>query len=99
MVADLSLNGQVAIVTGAAQGIGRGIALVLAEAGARVVIGDIQDAGSTAEEIRNGGGEAATMVMDTSIPEEANALVNLALSEYGPTRHPGKQRRHRRAAG
>ena len=33
MAADLSLNGRVAIVTGAAQGIGRGIALVLAEAG------------------------------------------------------------------
>ena len=83
MVADLSLNGQVAIVTGAAQGIGKGIAQVLAAAGARVVIGDIQDADSTADEIRKGGGEAATMVMDTSIPEEANALVNLALSEYG----------------
>ena len=80
---NLSLDGQVAIVTGAAQGIGRGIALVLAEAGASVVIGDIQDAGSTSEEIRKGGGEAATMVMDTSKPEEANALVDLALSEYG----------------
>ncbi|ETW92361.1 MAG: hypothetical protein ETSY2_53635 [Candidatus Entotheonella gemina] len=38
------LDGEVAIVTGAAQGIGRGIALVLAEAGAKVAIGDIQDA-------------------------------------------------------
>ena len=44
MVTDSSrLDGQVAIVTGAAQGIGRGIALVLAEAGAAIVIGDIQD--------------------------------------------------------
>ena len=42
MADKLSLDGQVAMVTGAAQGIGRGIALVLAEAGARVVIGDVQ---------------------------------------------------------
>ena len=83
MAPSLSLDGQVAIVTGAAQGIGKGIALVLAEAGARIVIGDMQDAGSTAEEIRIGGGEAATMVMDTSNPREANALVDLALTEYG----------------
>ena len=43
----LKLDEQVAIITGAAQGIGRGIALVLAGAGVRLVIGDIQDASST----------------------------------------------------
>ena len=83
MAPSLSLDGQVAIVTGAAQGIGKGIALVLAEAGARIVIGDIQDAGPTVEEIRIGGGQAVTMVMDTSNPQQANALVDLALTEYG----------------
>ena len=83
MAPSLSLDGQVAIVTGAAQGIGKGIALVLAEAGARIVIGDIQDAGPTVEEIRIGGGEAVSMIMDTSSPHEANALVDLAVNEYG----------------
>ena len=50
------LDGQVAIVTGAAQGIGRGIALVLAEAGAAIVIGDIQDASATVDENQTIGG-------------------------------------------
>ena len=77
------LDGEVAIVTGAAQGIGRGIANVLAEAGAKIVIGDLQDASATAEEIRAAGGEAVTTVMDTSSPGDARALVDLALREYG----------------
>ena len=69
-------------MTGAAQGIGRGIATVLAEAGAKIVIGDIQDASSTAGEIRESGGEAVTMLMDTSSADDARALVDLALAEY-----------------
>ena len=76
------VDGQVAIVTGAAQGIGRGIALVLAEAGARIVIGDIQDASVTVQEIRAAGGDAVNMVMDTSNPGDDGALVNLALAQY-----------------
>ena len=63
------LQEQVAIVTGAAQGIGRGIALVLAGAGARVVIGDIQDATKTVAEIEAAGGYAAFMAMDVSRSE------------------------------
>ena len=77
------LDGEVAIVTGAAQGIGRGIANVLAEAGAKIVIGDLQDASGTAAEIRENGGDAVTMVMDTSSPDDARAIVDLAISEYG----------------
>ncbi|MDH3602134.1 MAG: SDR family oxidoreductase, partial [Candidatus Tectomicrobia bacterium] len=77
------LDGEVAIVTGAAQGIGRGIALVLAEAGAKVVIGDIQDASATVQEILSHGGEALSMVMDTSRSSDAQALVALALTTYG----------------
>ena len=64
------VDGQVAIVTGAAQGIGRGIANVLSKAGANIVIGDIQPSDSTVNEISANGGSAANMVMDTSRPEE-----------------------------
>ncbi len=76
------LDGQAAIVTGAAQGIGKGLALVLAEAGAAIAIGDIQDASATVDEIRAGGGRAVSMTMDTSKPEDARSLVDLALEEY-----------------
>ena len=77
------LDGQTAIVTGAAQGIGQGIALVLSEAGANIVIGDIQDASNTLRQIEQNGGRAISMLMDTSIPSDAEALVELALSQYG----------------
>ena len=76
------LADQVAIVTGAAQGIGRGIALVLAKAGARVVIGDIQDASGTVQAIRAAGGQATSTLADISKPRDDEALVNLALAEY-----------------
>ena len=77
------LAGQVAIVTGAAQGIGRGIALVLAEAGAAVVIGDVQDAIGTVREIEAGGGRALGVLMDVSRPEDAETLVERALEMHG----------------
>jgi len=77
------LRGQVAIVTGAAQGIGRGIALVLAEAGAGVVVGDLKDATQTVRAIETEGGSATSMLMDVSRPDEADRLVQFALHRHG----------------
>jgi NAD(P)-dependent dehydrogenase (short-subunit alcohol dehydrogenase family) len=77
------LDGQVAIVTGAAQGIGRGIALVLADAGATVVLGDVQDAAGTVDAVRTRGGRALAVPTDVADPEQATALVTQAVSEFG----------------
>ena len=77
------LDNQVAIVTGAARGIGRGIALVLAEAGASIVIGDLLDSSETVRLVEDLGGKAVSMQMDTSRPEDAQALVDLALNSFG----------------
>ena len=77
------LDGQVAIVTGAGQGIGQGIAKVLAGAGAKIVIGDLQDSATTVEQITDAGGQAVSMNMDTSNPDDAKNLVQFAIDSYG----------------
>ena len=58
MAVDFGLEGKSALVTGAGQGVGRGIALMLAEAGARVVVNDyVADrAAAVVAEITDGGG-------------------------------------------
>jgi 2-hydroxycyclohexanecarboxyl-CoA dehydrogenase len=80
------LNGKVAIVTGAAQGIGRAIAMRLAEEGAKVAIADINDAGAakTAEEIRASGGQSLAVKLDVTSLEEAIAAVEKVERELGP---------------
>ena len=77
------LDGQVAIITGAGQGIGQGIAKVLAGAGAKIVIGDLQDSATTVEQITDAGGQAVSMNMDTSNPVDAKNLVQFAIDNYG----------------
>jgi glucose 1-dehydrogenase len=79
------LDGKVAIVTGAAMGMGEATARVFAAAGAKVVVSDI-DAGAgeaTAESIRQEGGEASFVRTDVSKAADAQAMVRAAVERYG----------------
>lgn len=79
------LKGKVAIVTGAAAGIGRGAAQVLAQHGARVVVADIDDKGSaeTVARITKPGGTACVCHADVTRADQIAALVAFAEKTYG----------------
>jgi NAD(P)-dependent dehydrogenase (short-subunit alcohol dehydrogenase family) len=81
----MELKDRVAIVTGAASGIGREVAIVLARAGARVVVSDIVEAGAqdTVKEIKSGGGIAHFIRADTSKPGDNEALVAESVRKFG----------------
>jgi 2-hydroxycyclohexanecarboxyl-CoA dehydrogenase len=80
------LNGKVAIVTGAAQGIGRAIATRLAAEGARVAIADINEevANQTAAEIKAAGGHVCVVRLDVTSLESALAAAERVEAELGP---------------
>jgi NAD(P)-dependent dehydrogenase (short-subunit alcohol dehydrogenase family) len=89
-----SLEGKVAIVTGAGRGIGRGHALALAEAGARVVVNDLgatlagegtdaTPAQSVVNEIVAAGGEAVANYDDVSDFGAAEHMIQRAIERYG----------------
>jgi len=81
----MDLKEKVAIVTGAGQGIGRGIALRLAEFGANVVLLDIrQDTiDEVAEEIRSKGVEALPLQIDVTRSERLRHMARQVMAEFG----------------
>jgi 3-oxoacyl-[acyl-carrier protein] reductase len=81
----IKLEGQVAIVTGAGRGIGREIALMTAEAGARValVARSEEQLKSVAAEIREAGGEALALVTDVTDRDAVKAMVKRVTTEWG----------------
>jgi NAD(P)-dependent dehydrogenase (short-subunit alcohol dehydrogenase family) len=79
------LGGQVALVTGAARGLGRAISLALAEAGASVALGlrDLAADGGLAEEIHERGQRALPLQMDMTDLEQVRQAINDAVDHFG----------------
>jgi NAD(P)-dependent dehydrogenase (short-subunit alcohol dehydrogenase family) len=79
------LEGRVAIVTGAGQGIGHGVALCLAQAGAWVVAADAVHAraAQTAADIRTLGGQALGVQTDVTQADSVSSLVYSTLTHFG----------------
>jgi len=79
------LEGKVAIVTGAAMGMGKETAKLFAEANAKVVIADFNEekGREVVEEIKTAGGEASFVKVDISKSEQVQAMVKFAVDTYG----------------
>ena len=79
------MQDKVAIVTGAASGIGRGIALAFAREGAKIAIADMNLEGAevVAKSIRDAGGQAIGVAMNVTSEEEVNSGVEKTVNEFG----------------
>lgn len=79
------LAGKSAVITGGGSGIGRATALLFAEEGARLLLGDAKFAGAeeTAAMIRNAGGEALAVACDVTETEQVEGMLDAAVDAFG----------------
>lgn len=81
----LNLTGKTVVVTGGAMGIGRAISKRLAEAGANVIISDInlEKANKTVNDIKSSDGKALAIKADVTSPRDAEMVLQKAVDEFG----------------
>ena len=77
------LDGQVAIITGGAQGIGVGICKVFIKAGATVILWDIIDGQPVVDEIKSSGGNISFQKVDVTSKEEVERAVAAIMEQHG----------------
>ncbi|WP_068619885.1 SDR family oxidoreductase [Paenibacillus tuaregi] len=81
----MRLQNQVAVVTGAASGMGKAIALLYAQEGAKVIVSDINSdaANGVVEEIKAKGGEAIAVTANVAKEEDIQNLIDTAVEQFG----------------
>ncbi|KTD31015.1 3-hydroxybutyrate dehydrogenase [Legionella moravica] len=81
----MRLKNKVAVITGAASGIGKEIALVYAQEGAKIAIADLnpEQAKSTAEEIKSLGGQAMAVAMNVTDENQVNQGMDAVAEQFG----------------
>jgi NAD(P)-dependent dehydrogenase (short-subunit alcohol dehydrogenase family) len=91
------LTGRVAVVTGAASGIGLAIAEALIGEGMKVMLSDVDEARLSAQETRLAGAGAtvASSVVDVGDPHQVEALAATVINRFGGRPPRVQQRRHR----
>lgn len=81
----MKIKDKVAVVTGAASGMGKAIAILFAKEGAKVVVSDINvdGANTTVEEIKANGGTATAMKTNVAVEADIQTLIDTTVSTYG----------------
>lgn len=81
----MKLDGKVAVVTGAASGMGKAIATLYAKEGAKVVVADLNKEGAeqVVEEISNDGGVATAVQVNVAKLEDIEHMIDTAVNKYG----------------
>jgi NAD(P)-dependent dehydrogenase (short-subunit alcohol dehydrogenase family) len=80
---EMRLKGKVAVVTGAARGLGAAFAVGFGKEGANVVIGDIRDGEKTIAAVREAGGKAVYVKTDVTKQDQCDALAKAAADQFG----------------